>query len=150
LRHLRGVQQSHQSGITQVCKELIAKDLSGKFLPGDRVFLGCCEGKFVITLVTNDLMGLETKMQRGEVNRNRPFWGRKEFNRMSVSAYSVPWLMHMPVLLILAEWLERRSSPCSGAAREAAYSQQLDRAPEADHRQASAHDVRYQERKNRS
>jgi hypothetical protein len=65
-------------------------------------------------------------------------------------AYSVPWLMHMPVLLILAEWIERRSSPCSGAAREAAYSQQLDRAPEADHRQASAHDVRYQERKNRS
>jgi hypothetical protein len=38
LRHLRGVQQSHQSGITQVCKELIAKDLNGKFLPGDRVF----------------------------------------------------------------------------------------------------------------
>jgi hypothetical protein len=38
LRHLPGVRQSHQSGITQVCKKLIAKDLSGKFLPGDRVF----------------------------------------------------------------------------------------------------------------
>ena len=38
LRHVRGAQQSHLSGITQVCKELIAKDLNGKFLPGDRVF----------------------------------------------------------------------------------------------------------------
>jgi hypothetical protein len=38
LRHLPGVRQSHRSGITQVCKKLIAKDLSGKFLPGDRVF----------------------------------------------------------------------------------------------------------------
>jgi hypothetical protein len=45
-------------------------------------YFGRCQVKFVVTLVTNDLRVLETKMQWGGVNRNRPFRGGAEFRRM--------------------------------------------------------------------
>jgi hypothetical protein len=72
-----GVQQSHQSVITQVSKELIAKDLSRKFFPGDRVFWAVTKVEFVITLVTNDLTILERKMQRSGVNLNGRFGDKR-------------------------------------------------------------------------
>ena len=75
LRHMRGAPQSHQSVITQVCKKLIAKDLSGKFLPGGEYF-GALPGEICryLSYKWPDEFGNENAAERG--GPKRAFGGR--------------------------------------------------------------------------